>query len=51
MKFPRKFPRKIPRTKKEKHVVSTGPEMSRFFFSIDDATKLIEDSIENQNQI
>ena len=38
-------------TKKEKHVVSTGPEMSRFFFSIDDATKLIEDSIENQNQI
>lgn len=38
-------------TNKDNHVVSTGPEMSRFFFSIDDATKLIKDSIENQDKI
>ncbi len=38
-------------TSKDKHVVSTGPEMSRFFFSIDEATKLIEDSLEHQNNL
>ena len=38
-------------TAKKNHVVSTGPEMSRFFFSIDDATKLILDSINFQKDI
>ncbi len=38
-------------TNSEKHVVSTGPEMSRFFFSIDDAVRLIEDSINFQEQL
>ncbi len=38
-------------TNTSNHVVSTGPEMSRFFFSIDDAVRLIEDSIKFQDQL
>ena len=38
-------------TNKDKHVVTTGPEMSRFFFSIDEAIKLIEDSLEHKNTL
>jgi len=38
-------------TNKDNHVISTGPEMSRFFFSIDDATRLIQDSIQHQDKI
>lgn len=33
--------------RKEGHVVSTGADMSRFFFKVDDAVRLIETSIDN----
>ena len=38
-------------TNTSNHVVSTVPDMSRFFFSIDDAVRLIEDSIKFQDQL
>lgn len=38
-------------TNNDGHIISTGPEMSRFFFSIDDAVRLIRDSIDFQDEL
>ncbi len=37
--------------KNEKLIKSTGPEMSRFFFSIDDAVNLVDVALSNMNEV